>query len=95
MSLRLHNFIKDNHLKPDDRIFNLTPGSISNKIRHFADKVGISDLHTHSLRHKFATNLLEQGTNIRVVQDLMGHENLNTTQFYLSVTDKAKKEAIN
>jgi site-specific recombinase XerD len=95
MSLRLQNFIKDNHLKPDDRIFNLTPGSISNKIRHFADKAGISDLHTHSLRHKFATNLLEQGTNIRVVQDLMGHENLNTTQVYLSVTDKAKKEAIN
>lgn len=94
ISVRLQNYIKDNRLKPDDRIFKLSPGSISNKIRHFADKAGISDLHTHSLRHKFATNLLEQGTNIRVVQDLMGHENLNTTQVYLSVTDKAKKEAI-
>jgi site-specific recombinase XerD len=95
ISIRLQNYIKDNHLKPDDHLFNLTPGSISNKIRIFADKAGVKDVHTHSLRHKFATNLLEQGTNIRVVQDLMGHDNLNTTQVYLSVTDKAKTDAIN
>lgn len=94
MSLRLQNFIKDNQLKPDDRLFHLTAGSISNKIRQYADKAGIGDLHTHTLRHKFATDLLEGGTNIRVVQDLMGHENLNTTQLYLSINDAARKEAI-
>jgi integrase len=95
MSARIHDFIQENILKPDDTLFNLSPASISNKIRTFADKAGVPEVHTHSGRHKFATNLLEQGTNIRVVQDLLGHDNLNTTQVYISVTDEAKKEAIN
>ncbi len=94
LSLRLQNFISENNIKPDERIFGLKPACISNKIRQFADKAGFKDLHTHTLRHKFATDLVENGTNLKVVQELMGHENLNTTQVYISVTDKSKREAI-
>ncbi|MFB0559309.1 MAG: tyrosine-type recombinase/integrase [Dehalococcoidales bacterium] len=64
------------------------------KIKAFARRAGLEDLHAHSLRHKFATDLLEHGADIRSVQHLLGHENLSTTQVYLSVTDKRLREAV-
>jgi len=83
---RLQDFIKS---KPVDKpIFGLTGPSIGMKIKQFARKARLSDFHTHTLRHKYATDVLESGTDVRVLQDLMGHESLNTTQGYLSLTSK-------
>ncbi len=89
---RLHKFIESKDT--DKPIFGLKAPCISNKISQFAKKAGVSNVHAHTLRHKFATDLLEQGVNVKVVQTLLGHESLATTEVYLSITNKSLRDAI-
>ena len=72
----------------------LSVRSIQRIVKKYMLMAGIkNNLHTHSLRHTFATHLIEEGADIKVVQDLLGHESPTTTQIYTHTSAKHTKEA--
>ena len=71
----------------------LTPRSIERIVKGYAIKAGITRKVTpHVIRHSFATDLLENGADLRSVQALLGHANIATTQVYTHITDKHLRE---
>lgn len=71
----------------------LTPRSIQRIVKYYATKAGIvKNVHPHTLRHSFATDLLMNGADIRSVQAMLGHSSITTTQIYTHVTNKQLKE---
>lgn len=86
------------HPKPTKYIFEAggKPGStysassICKVVKRAAEKVGIQKkVSTHTLRHSFATHLLEQGANLKLIQRLLGHTSLRTTMVYLHLAKLA------
>lgn len=72
----------------------LTTRNIQKILTRIALKLNLKKKVTpHKLRHSFATHLLEGGTDIRTIQTLLGHENLDTTQLYTHLTDELYKKA--
>ncbi len=83
---KLGDIKKDKDEEPTE---GLTRRSIERIVKRYATIAGISKKVTpHVIRHCFATDLLSNGADLRSVQALLGHANINTTQIYTHVTDK-------
>jgi integrase/recombinase XerD len=64
-------------------------------IKELAKKAGIQkNIHPHTLRHSFATHLVEGGANLRAVQEMLGHENITTTEIYTHLDRNFLKETL-
>ena len=73
--------------------FRLTPRSVQRILQRYAQQAGITKhVSPHTLRHSFATDLLMNGADLRSVQSMLGHSNIQTTQVYTHVTDPHLRE---
>ena len=69
--------------------------SIKNGFNKACERAGIKDFHFHDLRRTAATWLLENGVDLRTIQDILGHSHISTTERYLSISSEAKVKAMN
>lgn len=79
------------YAKPTSAVFlnarggRLTRQSIHAIVAKAGLTIGVADLHPHTLRHSFATHMLEGGADLRVIQEILGHSDISTTQVYTHV----------
>lgn len=87
-----HSKNNDNPITDDEKT-RLTPRSVQRLVKKYVHKMKLPiEATPHSIRHSYATDLLNAGADIRSVQEMLGHKNISTTQIYTHVTNKQLRE---
>jgi len=72
----------------------LSGRAIQRIVKKYMSKAGIKHASVHTLRHTFATHMVRKGTNLRVVQEALGHTSLQTTSRYISLARELMDEQL-
>lgn len=87
------NVLNSPSLFLNDKGQRLTTRGLEYILKEIEEKSGVFlSLHPHIFRHSFATHLLEGGADLRIIQELLGHESINATQVYTHVTLEKMKD---
>lgn len=85
--------------KPEEWLFERETGVpfsesiVSKKLKEIALEAGITKrVYPHLFRHSFATHLIEQGTDLKIIKELLGHNNIKTTEIYVHIADTYKSQ---
>ncbi len=71
----------------------LATSDVRRRLKVWASQAGILDIHPHTLRHSYATHLLDGGCELRTIQELLGHVNISVTQMYTQVSSARMSSA--
>ncbi|MCT7501624.1 tyrosine-type recombinase/integrase [Aliarcobacter cryaerophilus] len=74
---------------------NFSEQSIRAMIHKYEEKLGLKNITPHMFRHSFATLLLEEGVDVRYIQNMLGHSSISTTQIYTKVNTKHQRKLLN
>jgi len=94
LSLEVLDYIRESGFEPSNRLFPIRKARLDALVKGYALKVGIDDLTPHSLRHYFATRLIELGADLRKVQELLDHNDISTTAIYLDVIPEHLRQTV-
>jgi len=101
-TLMMNRFKKVKNVYKNDYIFyrvtciKLNEDYVSKQFKKVVREVGLTEnIHFHTLRHSFASRLIQKGASVFVVKELLGHEDIKTTQIYSHLQTENLTEAIN